>query len=103
MGHFGKGPIRLTWIGFVLPALALNYFGQGALLLMHPEMTDHPFYALAPTKLLVPLVILSTTATIIATQALITGAFSMTQQAIQLGYLPRMRVKHTSARMVGQI
>jgi KUP system potassium uptake protein len=103
MGHFGKGPIRLTWIGFVLPALVLNYFGQGSLLLIHPEMTDHPFYALAPTQLLVPLVILSATATIIASQALITGAFSMTRQAIQLGYLPRMHVTHTSARQEGQI
>ncbi len=103
MGHFGKGPIRLTWIGFVLPALVLNYFGQGALLLSHPEMTDHPFYALAPTQLLVPLVILSTAATIIASQALITGAFSMTRQAIQLGYLPRLRITQTSASQVGQI
>ena len=103
MGHFGKGPIRLTWIGFVLPALALNYFGQGALLLSHPEMTDHPFYALAPAQALVPLVILSTAATIIASQALITGAFSMTRQAIQLGYLPRLHVTQTSARQVGQI
>jgi KUP system potassium uptake protein len=103
MGHFGKGLIRLTWIGFVLPALALNDFGLGALLLRHPEMADHPFYALVPTKALVPLATLSTAATIIASQALITGAFSMTLQAIQLGYLPRLRVTQPSASKMGQI
>ncbi|WP_449258926.1 potassium transporter Kup [Chlorobium limicola] len=103
MGHFGKKPIRLTWIFFVLPALLLNYFGQGALLLASPHESHHPFYALVPSWALIPMVILSTTATIIASQALITGVFSLTQQAIQLGYFPRLTIRHTSAGHIGQI
>ncbi|MBN1279130.1 MAG: potassium transporter Kup [Chlorobiaceae bacterium] len=103
MGHFGKKPIRLTWIFFVLPALLLNYFGQGALLLASPHESHHPFYALVPSWALIPMVILSTTATIIASQALITGVFSLTQQAIQLGYFPRLTICHTSAGHIGQI
>lgn len=103
MGHFGKRPIRLAWIGLVLPALVLNYFGQGALLVNSPQEAHHPFYALVPSWAMAPMVILSTTATIIASQAIITGAFSLTWQAIQLGYLPRMRITHTSAAHIGQI
>ena len=103
MGHFGKAPIRLAWIGLVCPALILNYFGQGAVLLAKPEMSHHPFYALVPGWAMVPMVILATVATIIASQAVITGAFSLTQQAIKLGYLPRLRVTHTSATHIGQI
>ena len=103
IGHFGKTPIRLAWFGLVFPALVLNYFGQGAVLLAKPEMSHHPFYALVPGWAIVPLVILATLATIIASQAVITGAFSLTQQAIKLGYLPRLRVTHTSATHIGQI
>jgi len=103
MGHFGKTPIRLTWVLLVLPALLLNYFGQGALLLAFPEQSHHPFYALVPSWAMIPMVILSTLATIIASQALITGVYSLTQQAIQLGYLPRLTVTHTSAKHIGQI
>ena len=103
MGHFGKRPIRLTWLFLVLPALVLNYFGQGALLLHLPEKSYHPFYALVPNWALVPMVLLATAATIIASQAVITGAFSLTRQAIQLGYLPRLKVSHTSAVQIGQI
>ena len=103
MGHFGTRPIRLTWLCLVLPALLLNYFGQGALLLARPAESHHPFYALAPSWLVIPLVILSTLATIIASQAVITGSFSLTQQAIHLGYLPRLRIIHTSAAHFGQI
>jgi KUP system potassium uptake protein len=103
MGHFGKRPIRLTWIVLVFPALVLNYFGQGAVLMFKPEMSYHPFYALVPNWALVPMVFLATAATIIASQAVITGSFSLTRQAIQLGYLPRLRVSHTSAAHIGQI
>jgi KUP system potassium uptake protein len=103
MGHFGRRPIRLTWVLLVLPALLLNYFGQGAFLLSAPHASHHPFYALVPSWALIPMVILATTATIIASQALITGVFSLTQQAIQLGYLPRLTVRHTSASHIGQI
>jgi KUP system potassium uptake protein len=103
MGHFGRRPIRLAWFGFVLPALLANYFGQGALLLDHPEAAEHPFYALAPSWSIVPLVLLATAATIIASQAVISGAFSLTRQAIQLGYLPRLRIIHTSPTEIGQI
>jgi len=103
MGHFGKTPIRLAWMGLVFPALILNYFGQGAVLLAKPEMSHHPFYALVPGWAMVPMVVLATGATIIASQAVITGAFSLTQQAIKLGYLPRLRVTHTSAAHIGQI
>lgn len=103
MGHFGRRPIRLTWLLLVLPALLLNYFGQGALLLASPESSHNPFYSLVPSWALIPMVILATMATIIASQALITGVFSLTQQAIQLGYLPRLTVRHTSASHMGQI
>ncbi len=103
MGHFGKRPIRFTWIVFVFPALLLNYFGQGALLLTNPDAASHPFYAMVPTWALIPMVVLATCATIIASQAVITGSFSLTQQAIQLGYLPRMKIVHTSAAHMGQI
>lgn len=103
MGHFGRRPIRLTWFFLVFPALVLNYFGQGALLIMHPEEAHHPFYAMVPGFAMVPMVVLATMATIIASQAVITGAFSLTRQAIQLGYLPRMKVVHTSAGHIGQI
>ncbi len=103
MGHFGKHPIRLTWVLLVLPALLLNYFGQGALLLAFPLESHHPFYSLVPSWAMIPMVLLSTSATIIASQALITGVFSLTQQAIQLGYLPRLTITHTSAKHIGQI
>jgi KUP system potassium uptake protein len=103
MGHFGRRPVQLAWLGLVLPALILNYFGQGALLLVSPDAIENPFYRLTPEWGLYPLVCLSTVATVIASQAVITGAFSMTQQAIQLGYLPRMEVQHTSASAIGQI
>ncbi len=103
MGHFGKRPIRLTWLTVVLPALVLNYFGQGALLLHDPSLAKHSFYAMVPHWALIPMVVLATAATIIASQAVITGSFSLTRQAIQLGYLPRLRIVHTSAAKVGQI
>lgn len=103
MGHFGKAPIRLAWFGLVLPALLLNYFGQGALLLQQPEAIVNPFYRMAPTWALFPLVMIATAATVIASQALITGAFSLAMQSVQLGYLPRMRIEHTSVRQRGQI
>ncbi|HPK02708.1 MAG TPA: KUP/HAK/KT family potassium transporter, partial [Candidatus Sumerlaeota bacterium] len=103
LGHFGRRPIRLAWGCIALPALLLNYFGQGAHLLAHPEAADHIFYALVPTWGRVPMVVLATVATIIASQAVITGAFSLTRQAIQLGLFPRFRVIHTSARRIGQI
>ena len=102
MGHFGKQPIRLAWYGLVLPALVLNYLGQGALLLLDPTV-DHPFFLLAPSWALVPLVALSTAAAVIASQALISGAFSISRQAIQLGLAPRLEVEHTSADEMGQI
>jgi KUP system potassium uptake protein len=103
MGHFGAGPVRLSWFAFVLPALALNYFGQGALLLAHPAAIENPFFRMFPQWALVPMVLLATAATVIASQAVISGAFSMTKQAIQLGFLPRMRIVHTSAKEAGQI
>ena len=103
VGHFGARPIRIAWFGLVLPALFLNYLGQGALVLCHPESIANPFYLLAPSWMLYPLVALSTAATVIASQALIAGAFSLTIQAIQLGYLPRLAVKHTSSIERGQI
>lgn len=103
MGHFGRKPIRIGWSYVVLPALLLNYLGQGALLISEPDTIDNPFYRLAPTWFLIPLVVLSTAATVIASQALISGAFSMTRQAVQLGYLPRLRITHTSERQIGQI
>jgi len=103
IGHFGTMPIRLTWFAVVLPALVLNYFGQGALLLVHPAAAVNPFYHMAPSWALYPLVILATAAAVIASQAIISGAFSLTMQAIQLGYSPRLKVNYTSARIVGQI
>jgi KUP system potassium uptake protein len=103
LGHFGKKPIRLAWFFVAMPALTLNYFGQGALLLARPEAVKNPFYMMAPDWALLPLVVLATAATVIASQALITGAFSVTKQAIQLGYLPRLNIQHTSVRDTGQI
>ncbi|MDE2308228.1 MAG: potassium transporter Kup, partial [Xanthomonadaceae bacterium] len=103
MGHFGKRAIRRAWLGFVLPALLLNYFGQGALVLGDPRAAANPFYLLVPQPLLYPMIALATMATVIASQAVISGAFSMTREAIQLGYLPRMPVVHTSHEMAGQI
>lgn len=103
MGHFGRPAIQMAWLGLVFPCLALNYLGQGALLLQHPEAVSNPFYLSFPQPLLIPAVILATLATIIASQAVISGAFSMTRQAIQLGFLPRMRIIHTSASESGQI
>lgn len=103
MGHFSLRAIKVSWLGLAYPALLLNYFGQGALLLSHPEESFHPFYGLVPKLLLYPAVILSTIATIIASQAMISGVYSLTQQAVQLGYLPRVRVMHTSAEHRGQI
>jgi KUP system potassium uptake protein len=103
MGHFGKRPIQFAWGGLVLPALALNYMGQGALLMREPGAIENPFYHLFPDALLMPAVVLATCATVIASQAVISGAYSMTKQAIQLGLLPRMAVLYTSAKEVGQI
>src|SRR5262245_14927547 len=102
MGHFGKRPIRIAWFGMVLPALLLNYFGQGALLTVNEQATQ-PFFMMVPSWALLPYVALSTSAAVIASQALISGAFSVTRQAIQLGYMPRLDVEHTSAREMGQI
>src|SRR5689334_306631 len=103
MGHFGKRAIRVAWFGIVAPALILNYFGQGALLIANPNALENPFYLAFPQWALYPMVALATAATVIASQATISGAYSMTQQAIQLGYLPRMLVLHTSSKTRGQI
>lgn len=103
MGHFGRFPIRLTWFGFVLPALLLNYFGQGALIIHDATSVKNPFYLLAPAWALFPLIALATLATVIASQAVITGAFSVSRQALQLGYLPRMHIQHTSESEQGQV
>ena len=103
MGHFGRAPIRLAWFGVVLPGLVLNYFGQGALVLRDPSALDHPFFRLVPGWALFPLIGLATAATIIASQAVISGVFSLTRQAVQLGYLPRVTVRHTSAAEIGQV
>jgi KUP system potassium uptake protein len=103
LGHFGRKPIQTAWLGFVLPSLLLNYFGQGALVLSHPEAIESPFYGMAPHWLLTPLIILATLATVIASQAVITGAFSLVRQAIQLGLLPRFEVRYTSESHAGQI
>ena len=103
LGHFGKKPIRLAWFAIVMPALTLNYFGQGALLLKNPEAVKNPFYLMGPDWAILPLVALATMATVIASQAMITGAFSVTKQAVQLGYLPRLQIRHTSVRETGQI
>ena len=103
MGHFGKRPIRWGWFGFVLPALVLNYFGQGALLLKNPAAIANPFYMSIPTWAQIPMLVLATTAAAVASQAVITGAFSVTRQAVQLGYLPRLAIKYTSKETIGQI
>jgi KUP system potassium uptake protein len=103
LGHFGRKPIQTAWLGFVLPSLLLNYFGQGALVLSHPDAIESPFYRMAPDQLLTPLIILATLATVIASQAVITGAFSLVRQAIQLGLLPRFEVRYTSESHAGQI
>jgi len=103
LGHFGRRPIQTAWLFFVLPALLLNYFGQGALVLARPETIENPFYLLYPEWALYPMVALATAATVIASQAVITGAYSITRQAMQLGFLPRMEVRHTSEALAGQI
>ncbi len=103
MGHFGRHPIRLAWFLLVMPALLINYFGQAACLIQHPELSENPFYALVPPLLIYPMVILSTVATIIASQALISGAYSLTRQAVQLGFCPRVTIQHTSGESEGQI
>ena len=103
LGHFGKRPIRVAWFSVVMPCLTLNYFGQGALLLARPETVKNPFYMMAPDWFLIPLVILATMAAVIASQALISGAFSVTKQVVQLGFLPRLRMLHTSTKDTGQI
>ncbi len=103
MGHFGKKPIRLAWFAVVMPSLTLNYFGQGALLLREPDAVANPFFNMAPDWALIPMVVLATAATVIASQALISGAFSVTKQVIQLGFLPRMQIDHTSEHDTGQI
>ncbi|HEV2853959.1 MAG TPA: potassium transporter Kup [Thermoanaerobaculia bacterium] len=103
MGHFGRRPIRIAWFTLVLPALMINYFGQGALLLEKPNEVQHPFYNMAPSWALYPLVVLATMATVIASQAVISGAFSLTRQAVQLGYSPRFEIIHTSEEEIGQI
>ena len=104
MGHFGRRPIQLSWYVLVLPALLLNYFGQAALLAAHPgEEVGRPFFRLAPDWAVTPLAVLATMATVIASQALITGAYSLTAQAMQLDYLPRLAVRHTSTTHIGQI
>jgi KUP system potassium uptake protein len=103
MGHFGRKPIRIGWFGLVFPSLMLNYLGQGALILHNPAALENPFYKLAPEWFVLPLVGLATLATIVASQALISGAFSITRQAVQLGYLPRLEIRHTSSEEIGQI
>jgi KUP system potassium uptake protein len=103
MGHFGKKPIQMAWYAVVLPALMLNYFGQGALLILNPAAVDNPFFRMAPGWTLYPVVAIATAAAVIASQALITGAFSLTMQAVQLGYIPRVEIEHTSSRERGQI
>jgi KUP system potassium uptake protein len=103
LGHFGRRPIQFAWLGLVLPALLINYFGQGAKLLADPAAIENPFYRLVPDALLLPMIVLATAATVIASQAVITGAYSLVQQAIQLGMLPRLAILHTSASQVGQI
>jgi KUP system potassium uptake protein len=103
MGHFGKSPVRIAWFSLVAPALVLNYFGQGALLMAQPEAAQNPFYLLLPGWALYPMVALATAATVIASQAVISGAYSITKQAVQLGFLPRMTMLHTSAQEIGQI
>jgi KUP system potassium uptake protein len=103
MGHFGKGAVRIAWFSLVGPALVLNYFGQGALLMVNPSAVQNPFYLLLPGWALYPMIVLATAATVIASQAVISGAYSLTKQAVQLGFLPRMTIVHTSAREMGQV
>src|SRR6185436_7724713 len=103
MGHFGRRPIQIAWFALVLPGLMLNYFGQGALLLKEPEALEHIFYKMAPSWMLYPLVGLATVAGVIASQAVISGAFSLTRQAVRLGYSPRVEIVHTSEAEIGQI
>jgi KUP system potassium uptake protein len=103
MGHFGRHPIRLAWYLLVMPSLLINYFGQAACLIQHPDLAENPFYALVPNLLIYPMVVLSTVATIIASQALISGAYSLTRQAVQLGFCPRVTIQHTSGESEGQI
>jgi KUP system potassium uptake protein len=103
MGHFGKRPIRVAWLALVFPALLLNYFGQGALLVRNPAAAENPFYLLAPKALLIPLLVLATSAAVVASQSMISGAFSVTRQGIQLGYIPRLEIRHTSKTEAGQI
>jgi KUP system potassium uptake protein len=103
MGHFGRGPVRVDWFTLVMPALVLNYFGQGALVLADAEAIKNPFYLMVPQEFVLPLVVLATMATVIASQAVITGAFSLTRQAVQLGYVPRLQIEYTSTRQKGQI
>ncbi len=103
LGHFGRGPIRFAWLTLVLPALAANYLGQGALVLANPKAVENPFFLLYPKWALLPMVVLATVATVIASQAVITGAYSLTRQAIQLGLLPRLEIRHTSEALFGQI
>ena len=103
IGHFGTRPIRVIWIAIALPALLLNYLGQGAFLMANREGAVNPFYRMAPEWALYPLVLLATTAAAIASQAVITGAFSLTLQAVQLGYSPRLKIEHTSPEQIGQI
>jgi KUP system potassium uptake protein len=103
MGHFGRSPIRTAWLAIVFPALILNYMGQGALILGTPEAVDNPFFLLVPHWSRVPMIVLATVATVIASQAVISGAFSVTRQAVQLGFLPRLTVRHTSGHVEGQV
>ena len=103
LGHFGRGPIRFAWLIVVLPALTINYLGQGALVLANPKSIENPFFLLYPHWALLPMVALATAATVIASQAVITGAYSLTRQAIQLGLLPRLEIRHTSEALFGQI
>jgi len=103
LGHFGRGPIRFAWLVIVLPALTINYLGQGALVLAYPKSVENPFFLLYPDWALLPMVLLATAATVIASQAVITGAYSLTRQAIQLGLLPRLEIRHTSEALFGQI
>jgi len=103
LGHFGRGPIQTAWLGVALPALTINYLGQGALVLLDPKSIENPFFLLYPDWALLPMVVLATAATVIASQAVITGAYSLTRQAIQLGLLPRLEIRHTSEALFGQI
>ena len=103
MGHFGLRPIRIAWFWFIFPALVLNYYGQGALIMKNPDAVQNPFYFLSPTWMIYPLIIFATAATIIASQAVISGTFSMTQAAIRLGYFPRLKIRYTSEEKIGQI